>query len=230
MRTVRHAGTLVHREGRVPLFVLGVLLAGLNLLALTRPRGTRNRRFALSLGIFGLGAQFFRSPGCSTPTGHDLVVSPAYGRVVHVGVETEPEVFGEQRVRVSIFLSVLNPHLVRAPLAGRVVYERYHPGRYLVALHPKSSTLNERNSLVIESASDTRVLVREIAGLLARRIHSYTQVGREVQAGGEIGFITLGSRVDLFLPEDAALSVRVGDRVRAGETVIARIPGDYPAA
>lgn len=152
-----------------------------------------------------------------------MVVSPAYGRVVHIGVEDEPEFLKDRRVRISIFLSVFNPHLVRAPIGGTTVYQRYHPGRYLVALHPKSSLLNERNSVAIEHPSGTVVLVREIAGLLARRICSYVEVGGTIDAGEEIGYIKLGSRVDVFLPEGASVVVKNGMRVRAGETVIAQL-------
>jgi phosphatidylserine decarboxylase len=223
--TIQHEGALVHREGRRPLLALGAILLGWNVFALWRGRGTFPRRsVALSLSAFGFLAQFFRVPGCTTPDEPGLVVAPAYGRLVHAGIEDEPEVIQDRRIRVSIFLSVFNPHLVRAPFAGRVVYERYHPGRYLVALHPKSSELNERNSVLIEDAAGTQVLVREIAGLLARRICSYVSVGTPISAGGEIGFIKLGSRVDVFLPENATIMLHVGNRVKAGETVIARLP------
>jgi phosphatidylserine decarboxylase len=200
------------------------VLLGVNLVARRFTKGHVQRAVAfISLGSFAFLAQFFRHPGSATPTQPGAVMSPAYGRVVHIGVEDEPEFLKDRRVRISIFLSVFNPHLVRAPVGGTTVYQRYHPGRYLVALHPKSSLLNERNSVAIEHPSGTAVLVREIAGLLARRICSYAEVGGKIEAGEEIGYIKLGSRVDVFLPEGANVAVKNGMHVRAGETVIARL-------
>jgi phosphatidylserine decarboxylase len=187
-------------------------------------RGAAMRGAGVSAVGFGLLAQFFRHPGTNTPDNETLVISPAYGRIVHIGTEEEREFLGDRRVRISTFLSVFNPHLTRAPVGGRVVYERYHPGKYLVALHPKSSTLNEQNSIGIERSDGVRILVRQIAGLLARRIRSYAKVGSEIQAGEEIGFIKFGSRVEVFLPADAEVLVTVGQHVQAGSTVIARLP------
>ena len=179
-----------------------------------------------ALASFAFLAQFFRHPGAATPVEPGLIVAPAFGRVVHVGSEEEPEMLGDRRTRISIFLSVFNPHLTRAPTGGRILEQRYTPGRYLVALHPKASELNERNSVLIEDAAGTRFLVRSIAGLLARRICSYIRPGMSVEAGEEIGYIKLGSRVDLFLPPEAVILVRVGQRVRAGETPMAQVgPG-----
>ncbi|MBV9278449.1 MAG: phosphatidylserine decarboxylase [Chloroflexi bacterium] len=179
---------------------------------------------ALSLGGLALLARFFRHPGCTTPSQRDLAVAPAYGRVVHVGLEEEPELLGDRRLRISIFLSLFDAHLTRAPVSGRVTYQRYHPGRYLVALHPKSSSLNERNSILLVQPGGTPVLVRQVAGFLARRIRCYTRPGQTVAAGEEIGFITLGSRVDVFLPPDSRPLVQLGQGVRAGETPLARWP------
>lgn len=181
---------------------------------------------ALPLVLLAFVAQFFRHPGCETPVEENLVVAPAYGRVVDIEHEVEPEVFGDRRLRISIFLSIFNAHLTRAPIGGRVVYQRYHPGRYLVALHPKSSTLNERNSIVIEDENGVRLLVRQIAGLLARRICSYARVDCTVSAGEEIGFIKLGSRVDLILPPDARILVHLGQHVSAGQTPVALLRSD----
>jgi phosphatidylserine decarboxylase len=220
----RHEGAVIHREGRAPLLGLAGLLLMWVLWATGRAGGRVPRSVAfLSLTAFGFLAQFFRHPGCETPLDPGIVVSPAYGRVVHIGVEDEPEILNERRIRVSIFLSLFDPHLTRAPIAGHVTYERYHPGRYLVALHPKASELNERNSTLIEHASGTPVLVRQIAGLLARRICSYAHPGATVSAGEEIGFIKLGSRVDVFLPESASVAVSVGQYVRAGQTEMGRL-------
>lgn len=215
---------MIHREGRAPLLGLAVILLAWTAWAGKRAGGGVPGRVVLaSLGSLSFLAQFFRFPGCATPGETDLVVAPAYGRVVHIGLEDEPEFMGDRRLRISIFLSVFDPHLTRAPLAGRIVYRRYHPGRYLVALHPKSSTVNERNSIAIEHAPGVTILVRQIAGLLARRICSYVEPGAVVAAGDEIGFIKLGSRVDLFVPDDSTVLVSNGQYVRAGETPLARL-------
>jgi len=220
----RHRGAIVHREGRSLIAVCGAALALTTLLA-RKYRGPAAGRalLALSLTVLAVLLRFFRHPGCITPVGADLVVAPASGRVVHVGLDQEPEILGDRRLRISIFLSVFDAHLTRSPIAARVLDQRYHPGRYLVALHPKSSTLNERNSILLEHPSGTRVLVRQIAGFLARRICSYAVVGESVVAGEEIGFIKLGSRVDLFLPATTTVLVRRGQTVRVGETPMARL-------
>jgi phosphatidylserine decarboxylase len=220
----RHTGSLVHREGRSLVVTCGIALL-ITTVLVRRYRGPARARAleALSLTALGFLAQFFRHPGCTTPVEADLVVAPASGRVVHVGLEEESEMLGDRRLRISVFLSVFDAHLTRSPLAGYVVDQRYHPGRYLVALHPKSSLLNERNSILLEHGSGQRVLVRQIAGFLARRICSYVAVGASVMAGEEVGFIKLGSRVDLFLPAASVVLVQTGQKVRAGETPMARL-------
>jgi phosphatidylserine decarboxylase len=203
----------------------GAALLGATLLNARRGETTAGRTVAaLWLGALAFLMQFFRHPGCTTPLEPDLVVAPAAGRVVHIGLEEEPEVLRDRRLRISIFLSVFDAHLTRSPVTGRITYQRYHPGRYLVALHPKSSMLNERNSILVEHPGGTPVLVRQIAGFLARRICSYTAPGATVTAGQELGFIRLGSRVDLFLPPTSTVLVQLRQAVRAGETAIARLP------
>ncbi len=220
----RHAGALVHREGRSVIAVCAAVLAVITLLVRKyRGPAAAQRLTALSLTSLGFLSQFFRHPACVTPVEVDLVVAPASGRVVHIGLEEELEILGDRRLRVSVFLSVFDAHLTRSPITGRVLDQRYHPGRYLVALHPKSSTLNERNSILLEHPGGSRVLVRQIAGFLARRICSYVAVGESVAVGEELGFIKLGSRVDLFLPAEVLVLVRPGQTVRAGETSVARL-------
>jgi phosphatidylserine decarboxylase len=220
----RHGGRFIHREGRPLIRICGTALL-LTTVAVRKYRGATAARGLLagSLTVLGFLIQFFRHPGCTTPVEADLVVAPASGRVVHIGLEEEPEMLGDRRVRISVFLSIFDAHLTRSPIAGRVLDQRYHPGRYLVALHPKSSTLNERNSILLEHPGGPRVLVRQIAGFLARRICSYVVAGESVEAGAEIGFIKLGSRVDLFLPVGTTVLVHPGGRVRAGETPLARL-------
>lgn len=237
---LRHRGAFVHREGRVPLlmaamfalfWVLSAHWRGKSGAVMLRRRGLTSllrTSDLVPIGLLALIAQFFRHPGCTTPIEPDLVVSPAYGRVVHIGVGEETEALNDRRLRVSIFLSVFDPHLTRSPIGGRVIYQRYHPGRYLVALDPKSSLLNERNSIVIEHPTGVRILVRQIAGFLARRVCSYVAPGAVVSAGEEIGFIKLGSRVDLFLPETATVLVERRQYVHAGRTAIARLRSKQP--
>jgi phosphatidylserine decarboxylase len=223
---LRHEGTTLHREGRGPVLVAALAACVLSVLAATR-RESRLRAAAAG-AIAGLAflTQFFRHPGADTPLESGLVIAPAFGRVVHIGTENEPELLGDRRMRISIFLSVFDPHLVRAPVGGRIIEQRYTPGRYLVALHPKASTLNERSSVLIEGDDGVSILVRSIAGLLARRICSYATVGMRVDPGEEVGYIKLGSRVDVFLPPQAAVLVKIGEYTRAGETPLARIgPG-----
>ncbi len=227
---LRHRGAVLHREGRIPVAVATLILVALDVFI--RRRGNpqsfvglrRSTAFEFaSIGFVALLAQFFRYPGCSTPIDEDLIVAPSYGRIVHIGPELEPEILGDRRIRISIFLSLFDPHLTRSPITGKVVYQKYHPGRYLVALNPKASTLNERHSLLIEHENNTRILVRQIAGFVARRICTYVQTGSSLKAGEEVGFIKFGSRVDLFVPEDSAVLVKDKQYVHAGRTSIARM-------
>jgi phosphatidylserine decarboxylase len=210
------------------MLVAAAVAAALSVLAAIREgKGRALPAGALAaLGSLVFFAQFFRNPGALTPVEAGLVVAPAFGRVVHIGEEEESEMLGGRRVRISIFLSLFDPHLTRAPVGGRILTQRHTSGRYLVALHPKASALNERNSIVIETAGGAQVLVRSIAGLLARRICSYVEPGVSVEVGQEIGYIKLGSRVDIFLPIGASILARPGQKVRAGETPLARIGRD----
>lgn len=220
----RYRGRLIHSEGRTLISVCSAAFIATTL-AVRKCRGPAAGRAAAALSLTSLGflIQFFRHPGCTTPSEPGMVVAPASGHVVHVGLDEEPEILGDRRLRISVFLSIFDAHLTRSPIAGRVLDQRYHPGRYLVALHPKSSTLNERNSILLEHTCGSRILVRQIAGFVARRICSYISVGEAVRAGQELGFIKLGSRVDLFLPAESHILVRPGQSLRAGETPVARL-------
>ena len=135
---------------------------------------------------------------------------------------TENEYFHDKRIQVSIFMSVYNVHINRYPISGRVVYSRYHPGEYLVAWHPKSSELNERSSVVLKDSAGHEVLVRQIAGAVARRIVTYATDGSEVEQGKELGFIKFGSRVDLFLPPGTEVTVKIGEKVKGNRSVIGK--------
>lgn len=166
---------------------------------------------------------FFRIPARTHSEGEQMVVSPADGKVVVIEETFEPEYFKDKRLQVSIFMSPLNVHINRSPITGIVKYMQYHAGKYLVAWHPKSSTENERTTLVIENERIT-ILLRQIAGALARRICFYVKEGQEVKQNEEFGFIRFGSRVDVFLPAGSVVDVKIGQVVKGGITVIAHLP------
>ncbi|MBK1438405.1 phosphatidylserine decarboxylase family protein [Parapedobacter sp. ISTM3] len=166
--------------------------------------------------------QFFRSPKRRIKTDENLILCPADGKVVVIEETEESEYFCDRRLQVSIFMSPINVHINRNPVSGIVSFFRYHPGKYLVAWHPKSSTLNERTSIAVRTNSGREVLFRQIAGAMARRIVWYVQEGAEVKQGEEFGFIKFGSRVDVFLPLGTQVDVKIGDSVSGGLTVLGR--------
>lgn len=166
---------------------------------------------------------FFRIPDRDHTKGENLVIAPADGKVVVIEEVEEPEYFKGKRLQVSIFMSPLNVHQNRNPISGRVAYFKYHPGKYLVAWHPKSSTLNERTSYVIKNERH-ELLIRQIAGAMARRIAYYVKEGDSVQQSEEFGFIRFGSRVDVFFPVGTDLNVKIGDITQGGVTVLAELP------
>lgn len=177
----------------------------------------------VSLILFFLVLQFFRNPRREVSiTDDQIIYAPADGKVVVLEEAHETEYFKDKRLQVSIFMSPLNVHVNRNPLGGEVRYVQHHPGRYLVAWHPKSSTENERTTVVIANESAT-VLLRQIAGAMAKRIRNYLEEGQQVAQGSEMGFIKFGSRVDIFLPLDAQIEVQIGQQVKGNKTVIARL-------
>ena len=165
---------------------------------------------------------FFRMPSRSHSHGEEWIVAPADGKVVVIEETTEPEFFGDKRLQISIFMSPLNVHVNRSPMDGTVKYVKYHPGKYLVAWHPKSSTENERTTVVIENPKMT-VLLRQIAGAMARRIRWYVEEGQAVKQNEEFGFIRFGSRVDVYLPVGTKVDVKIGQAVQGGVTVLAHL-------
>jgi len=212
----------IHREGHPTLATLAAALAILNILAQRLlPVAARRGLVGVSGLIFGLVAQFFRDPARHTPPGDGWVIAPADGTVVAVERIYENEYFHNERLKISIYMSASNVHLNRVPVTGSITYRCYHPGQYLVAFHPKASELNERNTVVIADAGGRQVLVRQIAGLLARRITCYPAVGQAVRAGDELGFIKFGSRCDVFLPPDVQACVALQDKTKGGETILA---------
>ena len=165
---------------------------------------------------------FFRIPDRKLTTGENLVVSPADGKVVVIEEIVDVEYFNAKRLQVSVFMSPANVHVNRNPISGEVVYNQYHKGKYLVAWNPKSSTENERHSVVIKK-DGTEILVKQIAGALAKRIVNYLQVGQKVKQTDEMGFIKFGSRVDLLLPVGTKINVELNQVVQGGVTVIATL-------
>lgn len=166
---------------------------------------------------------FFRLPARKHVHNEQLVTAPADGKVVVIEETYEPEYFKDKRLQISIFMSPLNVHVNRNPISGIVRYMKYHPGKYLVAWHPKSSTENERTTVVIGN-DKAEILMRQIAGALARRICYYIKEGDAVKQNDEFGFIRFGSRVDVYLPVGTKVDVKIGDVVQSGITILAQIP------
>lgn len=217
----------IHREGVKTLLVLFVVLGLLNtsvyLWANLEPV------WSIAIGVLSLGfylfiLQFFRNPTIKVELGDKNILAPADGKVVVIEKTTEDEYFrGKEKIQVSIFMSPLNVHVNRNPVTGLIKYFKYHPGKYLVAWHPKSSTENERTTLVYEVHKGVEILVRQIAGAVARRIKWYVEENQSVIQGKEFGFIKFGSRVDLFLPLDAEIMVETNQVTKGGRTVIAKL-------
>lgn len=213
----------IHREGYLIIFGVLLLLCGLNiLLSLVWPV------LLLWLGVpslvlLGLVVQFFRDPIRQIPSiDKSSIYAPADGQVVVIEEAEEMEYFKEKKLQISIFMSPLNVHVNRAAIGGTVQYAKYHPGKYLVAWHPKSSTENERTTVVIKNEK-VEILLRQIAGAVARRIKYYVTPGQQLEQGQEFGFIKFGSRVDIFLPLDAEVKVKIGQKVKGNVDVIAQI-------
>ncbi|MBC3784780.1 phosphatidylserine decarboxylase family protein [Spirosoma utsteinense] len=215
----------LHREGNTIMLTTGLVLLTVNLLADIYLFSDNTTAIALlavaSVILFVLVVQFFRIPNRLLTTGENQVIAPADGTIVVIEETEEGEYFKARRRQISIFMSPLNVHVNRNPVSGIVRYFKYYPGKYLVAWHPKSSTENERTTVVIESASGVQVLMRQIAGAVARRIIWYVKEGQPVEQGDEMGFIKFGSRVDIFLPLDSDVLVKIGDRTKGGVTVLA---------
>ena len=214
----------LHREGTPTLLLsTAVLFALLFALWQWSPWPVVNGVLAAALlVVFGIIVWFFRVPARTLPGRPDAVIAPADGKVVVIEEVHEPEYFNDRRLQVSIFMSPLNVHVNWYPIGGNTTYYKYHPGKYLVAWHPKSSTENERSTVVVKHPVHGEVLFRQIAGALARRICTYSEPGAPVEQGAEFGFIKFGSRVDLFLPLTAKVDVSIGQMVAGRTTVIAR--------
>lgn len=212
----------LHREGRDTILIVTLLCAGI--IGFTFSCVTTSwicfAVAAVSLLFWVFILSFFRIPNRSLTIQNNAIIAPADGEVVVIEEVQADEYFTDRRIQVSIFMSPLNVHVNRNPVSGEVMYSQYHPGKYLVAWHPKSSTENERHSVVVRS-NGKEILVKQIAGALAKRIVNYLQPGQQVKQTDEMGFIKFGSRVDLLLPLDAKVQVKMGDKPKGGVTVIA---------
>ena len=175
----------------------------------------------VALGLLIIVLQFFRNPKRSTPINIDHVIAPVDGKVVVIEEVFEKEYFKDQRLMVSIFMSPINVHVTRYAMSGKILSSKYHPGKYLVAWHPKASEENERTTIVLENQSFGAVLYRQIAGALARRIVNYAQEGQDVVQGTDAGFIKFGSRVDLYFPLGTNINVEIDQVVKGGIDVVA---------
>jgi phosphatidylserine decarboxylase len=215
-----------HKEGWPSLFIVLVFSAIITFIAFYFfPEYVIARWFAYALSVFLIITilQFFRDPTREFTIHEEQVIAPADGKVVVIEETEEGEYFKDKRLQVSIFMSPINVHINRYPIAGKVVFFKYHPGKFLAAWEPKSSTDNERTTIVVEHKNGKKVLFRQIAGALARRIVWYCKEGDVAEQGGQMGFIKFGSRVDLFLPLDTKLSVKIGDVVKGSQSVIGSI-------
>lgn len=214
---------MIHREGTTIILTAIAFLGILAWLAnhYIQMGWLRWTLFAALLIMLGLVVQFFRNPARNTVPNDNHIIAPADGEIVVIERTREHEHLKDDRIQISIFMSPLNVHVNRNPISGIVEYYKYHPGKYLVAWHPKSSELNERTTVVIRDSADRKVLFRQIAGAVARRIRCYVDNNMKVNQGDEMGFIKFGSRVDVFVPLDAQIQVKIGQKTRGGETVLA---------
>lgn len=214
---------MFHKEGHKIILITLVVVVGLILLTdsfIDLAWLAKSIQVVLLVFLI-LILQFFRNPKRHTKLNDQQVISPVDGKVVVIEEVFEKEYFNEKRLQVSVFMSPINVHVTRYPISGKVLFSKYHPGKYLVAWHPKASEENERTTIVVESPTYGKVLYRQIAGALAKRIVNYAKVDDKAIQGTDAGFIKFGSRVDLFLPLDTKIKVELNQKVRGGETVIA---------
>ncbi|NLA48542.1 MAG: phosphatidylserine decarboxylase family protein [Bacteroidales bacterium] len=216
----------IHREGYRILIFGFVILALVNVafgLLLPGRIVLHSAAVVITVAIFIFLLFFFRLPKRHLDPDPELVYAPADGKVVVVEETEEMEYFKDRRLQVSIFMSPLNMHSNRYPVSGKIKYVQYHPGNYLVAWHPKSSELNERSTVVIETESGMEILIRQVAGAVARRIITYAKELQDVRQGDELGFIKFGSRVDIFLPVGTEIEIPLLRQVKANKSVLARL-------
>lgn len=215
----------IHKEGYPTLSLVSSVLILLNIVLfyfMADKKIIILLSFLISVSIFLFFLQFFRNPVRIASAGSKDILCPADGEVVVIEETTENEYFKDKRIQVSIFMSPFNVHANWYPIAGKIKYVKYHPGKFLVAWHPKSSTLNERSTVVLESGDGPEILVRQIAGAVARRIVTYAKTDDYVEINQQMGFIKFGSRVDVFLPLGTKINVNLKDKVAANQTLLAQ--------
>lgn len=216
----------IHREGYRIIIAVFILLAVMNVAAWLVWQGPSVLHIAgivASLLVFAFIVLFFRTPARHVEPDPLLIYAPADGKIVVIEETFEKEYFKDNRLQISIFMSPFNMHSNRYPISGTITYTHYHPGKKYLARSPKSSELNERSSVVVTSDNGTEVLIRQVAGAVARRIVTYSKRGEKVHQGDELGFIKFGSRVDIFLPDDTEVNVEMFEQVRASRTIIGRV-------
>ena len=216
---------MFHKEGYKIILIASVVLAG-SIFAidfLIDAYWLKKILSILFVVFYIIILQFFRNPSRDTIENIHHVLTPVDGKVVVIEEVFEKEFFNDKRIQVSIFMSPLNVHVTRFPVSGSIIFSKYHPGKYLVAWHPKSSEENERTTIVVENKTIGKILYRQIAGALARRIVNYAKVNETAIQGKDAGFIKFGSRVDVFLPLNASINVKLDQKVKGGENIIATL-------
>jgi len=216
---------MFHKEGHKIILFTAILLIGVNTMTylFVNTYWVKFSILAISIVIFLLILQFFRNPKRLVQMNNVQILAPVDGKVVVIEEVFEKEYFKDKRLQVSIFMSPINVHVTRYPIGGTIKYSKYHPGKFLVAWHPKSSEENERTTVVVENPVIGEVLYRQVAGAMAKRIVNYAEPGQEVLQGSDSGFIKFGSRVDVFLPLNTKILVNLNDKVKGGKSVIANI-------
>ncbi len=213
----------LHKESKGTIIVASIIFAVVAFLSVHFLQNWSLLIIIPLLIIYGLVFWFFRVPNRDIQDHRENVIAPVDGKVVMIKEVDEDEFLKENAIQVSIFMSPLNVHICRFPVSGKVIYKKYHPGKYLVAWHEKSSTENERTTVAVESLTNHKVVFRQIAGYVARRIVFYCKEGDQAKAGHEFGFIKFGSRMDVFLPLDTEIICKIGDKTKGGIDVIAKM-------
>lgn len=213
----------LHKESQGTLIVASIILVVMSFVAIYFLKMWSLLIIIPLLMMYALVFWFFRVPNREIEDHKENVIAPVDGKVVMIKEVDEQEFLKDKAIQISIFMSPLNVHICRYPVTGKVIYKKYHPGKYLVAWHEKSSTLNERTTIAVESLTNHKVVFRQIAGYVARRIVFNCTEGDAAKAGHEFGFIKFGSRMDIFLPLDTEIICKIGDRTKGGIDVIAKM-------
>jgi len=216
---------MFHKEG-YKIILISTFIIGIGIILIENFISINwiNKVLSITLLVFYIIIlQFFRNPKRNTIINDHNIIAPVDGKVVVIEEVFEKEYFKDKRIQVSIFMSPLNVHVTRYPISGNINFSKYHPGKYLVAWHPKASEENERTTIVLENKTVGEILYRQVAGALAKRIVNYAKPNKKAIQGVDAGFIKFGSRADIFLPLDAKINVKLGEKVRGGEQIIATL-------